>query len=81
MAVQDIRVGGRQSNAAISTRCYPTTWRHCANGSRNPQKTGDVAGTGGRELRSAGNGAEMNLVYDRDTMARLGIEYKPPTVC
>ncbi|XNM73418.1 efflux RND transporter permease subunit [Escherichia coli] len=27
------------------------------------------------------NGAEMNLVYDRDTMARLGSMYKPPTVC
>lgn len=54
MAVQDIRVGGRQSNASYQYTLLSDDWRHCANGSRKSAKTGDVAGTGGRELRSAG---------------------------
>jgi multidrug efflux pump len=31
---QDIRIGGRQSNAATSTPCRPMTWKTCAPGSR-----------------------------------------------
>lgn len=54
MAVQDIRVGGRQSNASYQYTLLSDDRRHCANGSRKSAKTGDVAGTGGRELRSAG---------------------------
>lgn len=54
MAVQDIRVGGRQSNASYQYTLLSDDWRHCENGSRKSAKTGDVAGTGGRELRSAG---------------------------
>ncbi len=81
MAVQDIRVGGLSRTPAISTRYCPTTWRHCAMGTENPQKTGDIAGTGGRELDQQDNGTEMNLVYDRDTMARWESTCRPPTVC
>lgn len=54
MAVQDIRVGGRQSNASYQYTLLSDDRRHCANGSRKSAKTGNVAGTGGRELRSAG---------------------------
>jgi ethanolamine utilization protein EutQ (cupin superfamily) len=32
--VQDIRIGGRQSNAQYQYTCWPTTWKTCAPGSR-----------------------------------------------
>ena len=34
MAVQDIRVGGRQSNASYQYTLLSDDWRHCENGSR-----------------------------------------------
>ena len=43
-------------------------------GAENPQKTGDVAELADVNSDQQDNGAEMNLVYDRDTMARLGID-------
>ncbi|SPX10076.1 multidrug resistance protein [Escherichia coli] len=55
MAVQDIRVGGRQSNASYQYTLLSDDlaalreWEP-----KIRKKTGDVAGTGGRELRSAG---------------------------
>ncbi|EGK22972.1 multidrug resistance protein mdtC domain protein [Shigella flexneri K-227] len=54
MAVQDIRVGGRQSNASYQYVVIRRPGGTARMGAENPQKTGDVAGTGGRELRSAG---------------------------
>ncbi len=55
MAVQDIRVGGRQSNASYQYTLLSDDlaalreWEP-----KIRKKTGDIAGTGGRELRSAG---------------------------
>lgn len=50
-------------------------------GAENPQKTGDVPELADVNSDQQDNGAEMNLVYDRDTMARWESTYKPPTVC
>ncbi len=81
MAVQDIRVADVSRTPATSTRCYPTTWRPARMGAENPQKTGDIAGTGGVNSDQQDNGAEMNLVYDRDTWHGWESTCKPPTVC
>ncbi|WP_336296174.1 multidrug efflux RND transporter permease subunit MdtC [Cronobacter dublinensis] len=74
MAVQDIRVGGRQSNASYqytllsddlaALREWEPKIRQAL--SALPQLA-DV------NSDQQDNGAEMSLVYDRDSMARLGI--------
>ena len=48
--------------------------RHCANGSRKLQKLATLLELADVNLIGRDNGAEMNLVYDRDTTARLGID-------
>ncbi|WGL07115.1 multidrug efflux RND transporter permease subunit MdtC [Klebsiella pneumoniae] len=57
MAVQDIRVGGRQSNASYQYTLLSDDLSALADVNSDQQD----------------NGAEMDLVYDRDTMSRLGI--------
>ncbi|MEX5411883.1 multidrug efflux RND transporter permease subunit MdtC [Atlantibacter hermannii] len=74
MAVQDIRVGGRQSNASYqytllsddlaALREWEPKIRQAL--SRLPELA-DV------NSDQQDNGAEMSLIYDRETMARLGI--------
>ncbi|MCE0826656.1 multidrug efflux RND transporter permease subunit MdtC [Buttiauxella sp. A2-C2_NF] len=74
MAVQDIRVGGRQANASYQytllsdnladLRTWEPKIRQAL--SKLPQLA-DV------NSDSQNNGAEMDLLYDRDSMARLGI--------
>ncbi|MGU0172503.1 hypothetical protein ACVXG8_23345 [Escherichia coli] len=54
MAVQDIRVGGRQSNASYQYTLLSDDLAALREWEPKSAKTGDVAGTGGRELRSAG---------------------------
>lgn len=54
MAVQDIRVGGRQSNASYQYTLLSDDLAALREWEPKIRKTGDVAGTGGRELRSAG---------------------------
>jgi multidrug efflux pump len=71
MAVQDIRVGGRQANASyqytLSTILAP-----CASGSRRSAKRSPLPELADVNSDQQDNGAEMNLTYDRETM-RLGI--------
>ncbi len=83
MAVQDIRVGGRQSRRQLPVRCYPTTlaalreWEP-----KIRKKLATLPELADVNSDQQDNGAEMNLVYDRDTMARLGNRRtRPPTAC
>ncbi len=65
MAVQDIRVGGRQANAQLPVHAAGgRPGAPCANGSRNAQGAGRAAGAGGRQLRPAGQG-RADLAGDR----------------
>ena len=74
MAVQDIRVGGRSANASYQYTLLSDsladlrTWEPKIRQAfaRLPQLT-DV------NSDQQDNGAEMNLIYDRETMSRLGI--------
>jgi multidrug efflux pump len=74
MAVQDIRVGGRQANASYQYTLLSDnladlrTWEPKIRQAlaRLPQLA-DV------NSDSQDNGAEMDLIYDRESMARLGI--------
>lgn len=54
MAVQDIRVGGRQANASYQYTLLSDSCRRCASGSRKYAKRSRPAATGGRKLRPAG---------------------------
>ncbi|HBQ8755333.1 TPA: multidrug efflux RND transporter permease subunit MdtC [Klebsiella quasipneumoniae] len=77
MAVQDIRVGGRQSNASYqytllsddlsALREWEPKIRKALAALAALPELADV------NSDQQDNGAEMDLVYDRDTMSRLGI--------
>ncbi|HHJ4267150.1 TPA: multidrug efflux RND transporter permease subunit MdtC [Klebsiella pneumoniae] len=77
MAVQDIRVGGRQSNASYqytllsddlsALREWEPKIRKALAALPALPELADV------NSDQQDNGAEMDLVYDRDTMSRLGI--------
>ncbi len=55
MAVQDIRVGGRQSNASYQYTLLSDDLSALREwGAEDPQSAGGAAGAGGRQLRSAG---------------------------
>lgn len=75
MAVQDIRVGGRQSNASYQytllsdDRAALREWEP-----KIRKKLATLPELADVNSDQQDNGAEMNLVYDRDTMARLGID-------
>ena len=75
MAVQDIRVGGRQSNASYQYTLLSDDLAALREWEPKIRKKLAIL----PELADVNsdqqdNGAEMNLVYDRDTMARLGID-------
>lgn len=74
MAVQDIRVGGRQSNASYQYTLLSDDRGTARMGAENPQKLAILPELADVNSDQQDNGAEMNLVYDRDTMARLGID-------
>jgi len=75
MAVQDIRVGGRQANAGYQYTLLSDnladlrelTPKITAALAKLPDQLADV------NSDQEDNGAEMDLVYDRETMSRLGI--------
>ncbi|MDU3055415.1 MAG: efflux RND transporter permease subunit, partial [Escherichia coli] len=75
MAVQDIRVGGRQSNASYQYTLLSDDlaalreWEP-----KIRKKLATLPELADVNSDQQDNGAEMNLVYDRDTMARLGID-------
>jgi multidrug efflux pump len=54
MAVQDIRVGGRQANASYQYTLLSDDRGAARVGAEDPQSAGGAAGAGGRQLRSAG---------------------------
>jgi multidrug efflux pump len=74
MAVQDIRVGGRQANASYQYTLLSDnladlrTWEP-----KIRQALAKLPQLADVNSDSQDNGAEMDLVYDRETMARLGI--------
>jgi len=74
MAVQDIRVGGRQSNASYQYALLSDDLSDLREWEPKIRKAlaalpqlADVSSD------QQDNGAEMNLIYDRETMSRLGI--------
>ncbi len=74
MAVQDIRVGGRQANASYQYTLLSDnladlrTWEP-----KIRQALAKLPQLADVNSDSQDNGAEMDLEYDRETMARLGI--------
>ena len=75
MAVQDIRVGGRQANASYQYTLLADDLAALREwGTEDPHRAGRIARAGGRQRSDQQDkGSEMDLVYDRETMARLGI--------
>jgi len=74
MAVQDIRVGGRQSNASYQYTLLSddlSALREWEPKIRSALATLPTLADVNSDQQD--NGAEMNLVYDRESMARLGI--------
>ncbi|MCN5905391.1 multidrug transporter subunit MdtC [Escherichia coli] len=75
MAVQDIRVGGRQANASYQYTLLSDDlaalreWEP-----KIRKKLATLPELADVNSDQEDNGAEMNLIYDRDTMARLGID-------
>ena len=74
MAVQDIRVGGRQSNASYQYTLLSDDLAALREWEPKIRKAFSTL----PELADVNsdqqdNGAEMNLIYDRETMSRLGI--------
>ena len=74
MAVQDIRVGGRQANASYQYTLLSDDLAALREWGQNPQKLATLPELADVNSDQEDNGAEMNLIYDRDTMARLGID-------
>ncbi len=73
-AVQDIRVGGRQSNAqyqyTLQADDAPTLYKWAPKLTDALQKDPNLADVNSDQQQ---NGLETDLVYDRDTAARLGV--------
>ncbi|HIG2101182.1 TPA: multidrug efflux RND transporter permease subunit MdtC [Klebsiella pneumoniae] len=74
MAVQDIRVGGRQSNASYQYTLLSDDLSALREWEPKIRKTlAALPELADVNSDQQDNGAEMDLVYDRDTMSRLGI--------
>ncbi|MGT4676719.1 efflux RND transporter permease subunit, partial [Aeromonas caviae] len=74
MAVQDIRVGGRQANASYQYTLLSDDLAALREWEPKIRKTlAALPELADVNSDSQNNGAEMDLIYDRDTMARLGI--------
>ncbi|TCZ57358.1 multidrug efflux RND transporter permease subunit MdtC [Klebsiella grimontii] len=77
MAVQDIRVGGRQANASYQYTLLSDDLAALREWEPKIRKTlaalPELPELADVNSDSQNNGAEMDLIYDRDTMSRLGI--------
>jgi len=74
MAVQDIRVGGRQSNASYQYTLMSDDLAALREWEPKIRKAlAALPELADVNSDQQDNGAEMNLVYDRETMSRLGI--------
>ncbi len=74
MAVQDIRVGGRQSNASYQYTLLSDDLAALREWEPKIRKAlAALPQLADVNSDQQDNGAEMNLVYDRETMSRLGI--------
>ena len=74
MAVQDIRVGGRQSNASYQYTLLSDDLSALREWEPRIRKAlAALPELADVNSDQQDNGAEMDLVYDRDTMSRLGI--------
>ena len=74
MAVQDIRVGGRQSNASYQYTLLSDDLSALREWEPKIRKAlAALPELADVNSDQQDNGAEMDLVYDRDTMSRLGI--------
>ena len=74
MAVQDIRVGGRQANASYQYTLLSDDLAALREWEPKIRKTlAALPELADVNSDSQNNGAEMDLIYDRDTMSRLGI--------
>ncbi|HBR4185268.1 TPA: multidrug efflux RND transporter permease subunit MdtC [Klebsiella pneumoniae] len=74
MAVQDIRVGGRQSNASYQYTLLSDDLSALREWEPKTRKAlAALPELADVNSDQQDNGAEMDLVYDRDTMSRLGI--------
>ncbi|EAU6761016.1 multidrug efflux RND transporter permease subunit MdtC [Salmonella enterica] len=75
MAVQDIRVGGRQANASYQYTLLSDSLAALREWEPKIRKTlSALPQLADVNSDQQDNGAEMNLIYDRDTMSRLGID-------
>jgi len=74
MAVQDIRVGGRQSNASYQYALLSDDLSDLREWEPKIRKAfSALPQLADVNSDQQDNGAEMNLIYDRETMSRLGI--------
>jgi multidrug efflux pump len=74
MAVQDIRVGGRQANASYQFALLSDSLSDLREWEPKIRKAfAALPELADVNSDQQDNGAEMNLVYDRETMTRLGI--------
>ena len=74
MAVQDIRVGGRQSNASYQYTLLSDDLAQLREWEpKIRQALSKLPELADVNSDQQDNGAEMSLIYDRETMARLGI--------
>ncbi|HFF0297115.1 TPA: multidrug efflux RND transporter permease subunit MdtC [Raoultella ornithinolytica] len=77
MAVQDIRVGGRQANASYQYTLLSDDLSALREWEPKIRKAlaalPELAELADVNSDQQDNGAEMDLIYDRDTMSRLGI--------
>ncbi len=75
MAVQDIRVGGRQANASYQYTLLSDDLAALREWEPKIRKAlAALPQLADVNSDQQDNGAEMNLIYDRDTMSRLGID-------
>ncbi|EHK5681488.1 multidrug transporter subunit MdtC [Salmonella enterica] len=75
MAVQDIRVGGRQANASYQYTLLSDSLTALREWEPKIRKAlSALSQLADVNSDQQDNGAEMNLIYDRDTMSRLGID-------
>ncbi|HEC6691013.1 TPA: multidrug efflux RND transporter permease subunit MdtC [Salmonella enterica subsp. enterica serovar Virchow] len=75
MAVQDIRVGGRQANASYQYTLLSDSLAALREWEPKIRKAlSALPQLADVNSDQQDNGAEMNLIYDRDTMSRLGID-------
>ncbi len=77
MAVQDIRVGGRQSNASYQYTLLSDDLSALREWEPKIRKAlAALPELADVNSDQQDNGAEMDPVYDRDTMSRLGISVR-----